>query len=336
MSEKTKDPGSRKNRTLTFQPGGRSSLLHDPSRHLRLHRCENEVGNASDCDVILSQHAYLKIMRHLSADTKREHGGLLLGLRERATNSTPSTILILTSLAGEHTRGDPVSLTFTENTWLKFQEETDELDRLGVKLQRLGWYHSHPGLGIFLSRWDLDVCTNFDQPHHVALVVDPVRSRGGFFPRGEHGYRPHEPKGFWEYADLKAESLIEWENTHEVSNEWRLPAYELLPFQILEEETETEAETEAEIDEKAAQPEPELTYEAAEQPIVDVPQFTSTPAPEQTHSTSIDHENFTQPESTPVAVPIAEPDKKSRFAFVKRTATKIGNKLKPIRRTATD
>src|SRR6185503_526930 len=258
MSE-IKEEGRIRSRTLRAQPGGRPSLLRDPSRHLRLHRCENEVGNPSDCDVILSQRAYLRIMDHLTADTKREHGGLLLGLRDNSANPTPPTILIVTSLPGEHTRGDPASLTFTENTWLKFQKDTDQMERLGVKLQRLGWYHSHPNLGIFLSRWDLDVCTNFNQPHHVALVVDPIRMRGGFFPRGDQGYRPHEPNGFWEYSDLKPESMIEWENTHEVSNAWRIPAYELLPFEIAEEAVQAEAS----IEDGPSQSEPQVMDDAA-------------------------------------------------------------------------
>jgi proteasome lid subunit RPN8/RPN11 len=46
----------------------------------------------------------------------------------------------------------------------------------------VGWYHSHPGYGVFLS--DIDVksqITFFNQPHHVALVVDPVRNKFGFF-----------------------------------------------------------------------------------------------------------------------------------------------------------
>jgi 26S proteasome regulatory subunit N11 len=46
----------------------------------------------------------------------------------------------------------------------------------------VGWYHSHPGYGVFLS--DIDVksqITFFNQPHHVALVLDPIRNEFGFF-----------------------------------------------------------------------------------------------------------------------------------------------------------
>jgi len=46
----------------------------------------------------------------------------------------------------------------------------------------VGWYHSHPGYGIFLSDTDIkSQITFFNQPCHVALVIDPTRGEYGFF-----------------------------------------------------------------------------------------------------------------------------------------------------------
>jgi proteasome lid subunit RPN8/RPN11 len=240
MSDRSSEAALRKKAnlrrgTFTVRAGASPSLVRDPRRHYRLHRCLDEIGNTGDCDVVMTQSAYQQIMKHLEADTTREHGGLLLGYLCRSRNATPATVWIVSSLPAEHTKGSPTSLTFSEDTWLKFQQQTDELEHLGIKLQRLGWYHSHPGMEVFLSAWDLDVCTNFDSPHHVALVVDPIRNRGGFFIRGEHGYRQHEPRGFWECPDQKPESLIQWENTFEIRSEWMIPASELLPVEYVEE-----------------------------------------------------------------------------------------------------
>ena len=37
----------------------------------------------------------------------------------------------------------------------------------------LGWYHTHPGWGLFLSAHDQFIHGNFyGGPHHVALVID--------------------------------------------------------------------------------------------------------------------------------------------------------------------
>jgi hypothetical protein len=82
-----------------------------------------------------------------------------------------------------------------------------------VPLQKIGWYHSHPNISIFLSHWDLNVCKDFDcRRTPIALVVDPVRNRGGFFVGGKEGYQAQCPQGFYEKCDLHPESLVTWSN----------------------------------------------------------------------------------------------------------------------------
>jgi hypothetical protein len=47
----------------------------------------------------------------------------------------------------------------------------------------LGWYHTHPDLGIFLSETDLEKTHRvlFAEPFQIALVYDPVRHKAGYF-----------------------------------------------------------------------------------------------------------------------------------------------------------
>ena len=46
----------------------------------------------------------------------------------------------------------------------------------------VGWYHTHPGVGIFLSGMDLFIHQNFfTQMWHVAYVLDPRARTSGFF-----------------------------------------------------------------------------------------------------------------------------------------------------------
>jgi 26S proteasome regulatory subunit N11 len=67
----------------------------------------------------------------------------------------------------------------------------------------VGWYHSHPGFGCFLSSVDVNTQKTFEQlnPRFVAVVVDPVqsvrgkvvidafRSYGGMLPIGDQDMR---------------------------------------------------------------------------------------------------------------------------------------------------
>jgi len=68
-----------------------------------------------------------------------------------------------------------------------FMEYAGEFDNLKKKankesLLRLGWFHSHPDFGCFLSSTDLATQREiFSESYHVALVVDPIRDYYKFF-----------------------------------------------------------------------------------------------------------------------------------------------------------
>jgi proteasome lid subunit RPN8/RPN11 len=65
--------------------------------------------------------------------------------------------------------------------------ETSTYDRVLTVMETeglsiLGWYHTHPKLGIFLSGTDRDTMSlQFNDPFSIALVVDPIRDTWGFF-----------------------------------------------------------------------------------------------------------------------------------------------------------
>lgn len=45
----------------------------------------------------------------------------------------------------------------------------------------VGWYHSHPGFGCWLSNVDVNTQQSFEQlnPRSVAVVIDPIQSVRG-------------------------------------------------------------------------------------------------------------------------------------------------------------
>lgn len=74
-----------------------------------------------------------------------------------------------------------------EGVSFNFMEYSTEFDKLKAELNnerllRLGWWHSHPGFTCFLSATDLDTQHSiFNEPYHVALVVDPINEDEKFF-----------------------------------------------------------------------------------------------------------------------------------------------------------
>src|SRR4051812_46695751 len=72
------------------------------------------------------------------------------------------------------------TLTFTQDSWAHVHRTLDA--EFPEDEQIVGWYHSHPGFGIFLSGHDLFIHKNFfDGPSQIALVVDPHAGTQGVF-----------------------------------------------------------------------------------------------------------------------------------------------------------
>lgn len=92
------------------------------------------------------------------------------------------------NIRGNGAAGRAAQVTFTADTWKHIQDvmEQDHPDDRIV-----GWYHTHPGFGIFLSDMDLFIQNNFfAEPWQVAFVYDPKSNEQGLFlRRGEQTIR---------------------------------------------------------------------------------------------------------------------------------------------------
>jgi proteasome lid subunit RPN8/RPN11 len=76
-------------------------------------------------------------------------------------------------------QGSLAALKFTHDTWSTLRRE---LEANFPNESVLGWQHTHPGMGVFLSGYDLFIQRNFfGQPWQIALVVDPKQQEFGFF-----------------------------------------------------------------------------------------------------------------------------------------------------------
>lgn len=115
-----------------------------------------------------------QIYDHVYNNATHEVGGVLVGrLGDRALPRVTGAIAALEA------RGERASVTFTHEAWATVHERL-ERDFAGDKI--IGWYHSHPGFGIFLSRHDLFIHENFfADPRQIAYVVDPHAGTEGVF-----------------------------------------------------------------------------------------------------------------------------------------------------------
>lgn len=128
--------------------------------------------------VFIADQVLQSMERQAAADKEREIGGVLLGGFYR--NDEGSFVDITDYVEATSAKGTDVSLTFTHETWEAIHA------RIGQKhddnLQIVGWYHSHPGLGVFMSKDDEFIhASYFSDPWHVAIVHDPIYTNWGCF-----------------------------------------------------------------------------------------------------------------------------------------------------------
>lgn len=141
-------------------------------------------GPRGSARIFLRKDAFRELVRNASADTSREHGGILLGEPFRDSDET-HYVVVHRAIPATNTEGSAVHLQFRPESWHHIWNELEKRPNLNI----IGWYHTHPGLGIFLSGTDKKTQhLYFSQPWQIAAVVDPIRKKLGFF-MGKEGNR---------------------------------------------------------------------------------------------------------------------------------------------------
>ena len=113
-----------------------------------------------------------KMHVHVRSEPELEVGGVLIGkmseVGARVIGAIPFEIT-----------GQVAELTVTHEAWNQVYRRLD-LENPGMEI--VGWYHSHPGHGIFLSQRDVFIHReHFSLPGHIAYVIDPQSGEDGFF-----------------------------------------------------------------------------------------------------------------------------------------------------------
>lgn len=150
--------------------------------------------------IVIENAVLQQMLTHAQSDLSRELGGILLGHSfhveaapdQASYDSTWHGLWIRCLLPAQAFASTPTRLTFTHETWELWNRQ-----RLAFpsSWSIVGWYHTHPRWGIFLSDWDQFLCQNFfDREDQIAIVVDPVQDRLGVF---EWNSPQYDSQGKW-------------------------------------------------------------------------------------------------------------------------------------------
>ena len=161
--------------------------------------------------VFMAPQAYIRTCAHAGSDLDHEVGGGLVGEWGVDAETGEGFIQIEAVIQAKHTRHGGAYLTFTQDTLVAMN---DDLEASHPDKQIVGWYHTHPKMGVFLSSYDLWLHRHFfPEAWQVALVIEPHSRCGGFFIRQLDGYLdPQRYYGFYELVDDELNSPVHWSN----------------------------------------------------------------------------------------------------------------------------
>ncbi|KFD66507.1 hypothetical protein M514_21351, partial [Trichuris suis] len=134
--------------------------------------CDRMVTDTSE-KVLMRPLALLKILQHAKEGAPLEVMGLLMGSFDDKYTVTVTDAVNIPQV------GTKVSV---EDTDANYQTHlADMLKKAGYTEQIVGWYHSHPGLGCWLSGEDMNTQMNLELfcERAIAVVVDPFQNGNG-------------------------------------------------------------------------------------------------------------------------------------------------------------
>lgn len=128
--------------------------------------------------VYVKAEAIQNLKTHLNSNLEVEQGGILFG------NAYQDPVYgiyveITAAVPAPATIGTGAHLEFTSDSWLGIM---DYAKHRHPQQNIVGWYHSHPNLGVFMSGTDMRTQQAFFyHPWCLSIVCDPVRNKTGYF-----------------------------------------------------------------------------------------------------------------------------------------------------------
>lgn len=171
----------------------------------------NTEGDQPAVQVFMTRSAFLECNHFAQTDLENEVGGWLLGKWRVDRAAQTEFILIDTVLPAAFTINNSSFLTFTQQSQVELHTH---LDTHFPDKELVGWFHTHPRMGVFLSSYDTWLHEHFfPARHQVALVIEPHTAQGGFFIRQENDLLdPRQYFGFRELTGPTDRSVMDWRN----------------------------------------------------------------------------------------------------------------------------
>jgi len=133
--------------------------------------------------VAIDRAPYAELVTHAKLSLDAEVCGVLVG--DVCEDEEGLFVYVRASIAGTESSAGSTHVTFTHETWTAIHAE---MEARYPQHRIVGWYHSHPGLGVVFSAMDVFIQENFfPGATQVALVTDPLGGSEALCVNGPHG-----------------------------------------------------------------------------------------------------------------------------------------------------
>ncbi len=135
--------------------------------------------NRAAIKVFVLQTAHDQMVEHVNQDKNIECGGILVGYPFQDQEAQETFVVIVGIIPDISSNRSVVHFTVTPDTISRTRQI---LEKDFPELIAVGWYHSHPGHGVFLSAQDMTIVQGiYSETWNIAWVIDPVRNTEGIF-----------------------------------------------------------------------------------------------------------------------------------------------------------
>ena len=132
---------------------------------------------ATEPSLQISAEVTRRIRQHARSSMTTEVCGVLIG--DLRLNGPEDAVDIFACIAAVNAAQAGTHVTFTQDAWEHIYKIKD-VEYPDARI--VGWYHSHPGFGVFLSEHDTFIQENFfSAANQVAWVFDPHTDEEGCF-----------------------------------------------------------------------------------------------------------------------------------------------------------
>ena len=174
-----------------------------------------------DKNIYISQAVYKEIHKFTKNKSANESGGMLVGSIIEEFGKT--NIVICGFIEAKFCEATPTTLTFTHETWEYVHKE---IEKKYKGKQIVGWIHTHPDFGIFLSEYDKFIHQNFfNEAHQVAYVIDPIQNIEGFYFWIHSNIE--KCKGFYIYDNIGTQITVDTGKDKPISEKTGAPLFSI-------------------------------------------------------------------------------------------------------------